>query len=63
MCDFVVVAFFLLFFVVAVCVCAYVRAYWCVCCCLYQKYIYLDKNTSIYCSQTIVVHVHANGFL
>ena len=46
MCDFVVVAFFCFFLVVAVCVRAYVRA--CVlvcvcCCCFYQKYIYLDK--------------------
>ena len=29
----------------------------------YQKYIYLGQNTSKYCSQIIVVHVHANGFL
>ena len=28
-----------------------------------QKYIYLGQNTSIYCSQIIVVNVHANGFL
>ena len=27
------------------------------------KYIYLGQNTSIYCSQMIVIHVHANGFL
>ena len=25
-------------------------------------YIYLGQNTSKYCSQIIVVHVHANGF-
>ena len=28
----------------------------------YQKYIYLGQNTTIYCSQIIVVDVHANGF-
>ena len=28
----------------------------------YQKLIYLGENTSIYCSQIIVVHVHANFF-
>ena len=32
-------------------------------CKLYQKYLYCGHNTSIYCSQIIVVHVHANGFL
>ena len=32
-------------------------------CKYYQKYIYLGQNTSIYCSQIIVVHVYANGFL
>ena len=29
----------------------------------YQKYKYLGQNTSQYCSQINVVHVHANGFL
>ena len=29
----------------------------------YQKYIYLGQITSKYCSQIIVVHVHANEFL
>ena len=29
----------------------------------YQRYIYLGQNTSKYCSQIIVVHFHANGFL
>ena len=28
----------------------------------YQKYIYLGHHTSKYCSQIIVVHVHANVF-
>ena len=29
----------------------------------YQKYIYLGQNSPKYCSQIILVHVHANGFL
>ena len=35
----------------------------CKCIFFYQKFGHLDKNTSIYCSWIIVVHVHANGFL
>ena len=29
----------------------------------YQKYIYFGQITSKYCSQIIVLHVHANDFL
>ena len=28
----------------------------------YQKFVHLGENTSIYCSQIIVVHVHATVF-
>ena len=29
----------------------------------YQKFVHLGENSSIYCSQIIVVHVNANVFL
>ena len=29
----------------------------------YQKYVHLDENTLIHCSQRTVVHVHVNAFL
>ena len=28
----------------------------------YQKFVHLGENTSIYCSQIIIVHVHATVF-